>query len=90
MGDIEERRCRPYKGWIDDATHFLQKSRIAPLAFGVFTCYMSLRLHNLLTTNYANMRVEIVAAFIAHAGVQIATIKYILEHIAKPIERDHD
>lgn len=86
---VTEERRKP-KQRLNEVLHILQKSRIFALAITYFICWLTYDFHSFFKANYENMQEWQLVSVLAYAGTQIACIKFIFEHIAKPIERDHD
>ena len=73
-----------------DILHKLQRARIMPmLGFG-FVCWLAYDFHVMYVAGFAQWVEWQHAGAFAYMGALVAAIKVMFDHIAQPIERDHD
>jgi hypothetical protein len=73
-----------------ELSHFLQKTRIIPLAVVGFILWLTYDFHEFYKAHAMDMEEWQIAAVFAYAGVLIGAIKFLFEHISSKIERDDD
>ena len=75
---------------MNDLIHQLQKARLVPMAGFAFICWLAYDFHSMYVTGFAKWQEWQHAGAFAYMGALVAAIKVMFDHIAQPIERDHD
>ncbi len=75
---------------MNDLIHQLQRARIVPLLGFAFICWLAYDFHGMYVEGFAQWQEWQHAGAFAYMGALVAAIKVMYDHIAQPIERDHD